>query len=175
MHAHACFKKCKKIWSCLTHLQLYSKQHVHQHGVCPPQVLLLLFSFPPFLSSPPTAPPPTAWFESYDSKRWESTFSRFFSSCYPYISFVLFLWMLGFRARGAWWQSWTLVAGDDLMSLTSLQHKLHPLSAHLHDRPEVWGFILNKFDETETLCVSLVLCLGRLYVITLCYSDHVIV
>lgn len=148
---------------------LQQTEHVHQH------VLLLLFSFPPFLSSPPTAPPPTAWFESYDSKRWESTFSRLFSSCYPYISFVLFLWMLWFRARGAWWQSWNLVAGDDLMSLTSLQHKLHPLNAHLHDRPEVWGFILNKFDETETLCVSLVRCPGRLYVITSCYSDHVIV
>lgn len=39
---------------------LQQTEHVHQHGVCPPQVLLLLFSFPPFLSSPPTAPPPTA-------------------------------------------------------------------------------------------------------------------
>lgn len=139
----------------------------------------------------PTSPPPTLFFPSFPIisthssssdcviwviwfKRWESTFSRLFSSCYPYISFVLFIWMLAFRARGAWWQSWNRVAGDDLVSLTWLQHKLHPLNAPLRDRPEVWGFILNKFDQTETLCVSLVRCLGRLYVITLCYSDHVI-
>lgn len=140
----------------------------------------------------PTSPPPTLFFPSFpiisthcsssDCMIWVIWFKKvriyiqqIIFILLPYISFVLFIWMLGFRARGAWWQSWNLVAGNDLMSLTSLQHKLHPLNAHLHDCPEVWGFILNKFDETETLCVSLVRCLGRLYVITLCYSDHVIV